>query len=742
MCLVLSVLLGFTGPREIFAGGGQWTLTGWNNLGMHCMDDDYSVFSILPPYNTVCAQLIDPQGHLISTSSGIGLTFEAMADPLGSINTTSADKSNFWDFAQLLFGLGSALPMDIGLAGSNMPGVGNVPQPMSFDAGLKWFSATGIPITPLDDYGVTNSYPMMKLVARTTSGRLLATAKVVLPVSTEVDCRGCHASGTVDAAKPLAGWIYNADGKRDHRLNILRLHDEKQSGNATYSAALTANGYRSSGLLDTVLLDAKPILCATCHSSEALGTGGYTGVRSLTAAVHGHHASVISPRSGMTLEATANRASCYECHPGSTTRCLRGAMGSAVALDGTLAMQCQSCHGSMSEVGALTRTGWLDEPNCQSCHTGSAISNNGQIRYTSVFDSPGHPRAAVNQLFATTPNSPAPGKSLYRFSTGHGGLHCEACHGSTHAEFPASGPNDNIYSQSLQNHSGVLSDCLTCHASEPRTVTGGPHGMHPLGQDWVNGHGDLAYYTGLEQCTVCHGSDYRGTVLSRAQGNRAYSTENFGVKRFWKGSQIGCFACHNGPSGEDEIKGPAPASVIGRLSLVTTREAAKNLVLTGKSAGLPMTFRIVSQPAHGTVGLSGRTATYFPDPTYVGPDSFTYAAWNGFVDSNLGAVNVRVVGSVNSVPDFSPPALKNISPANLAAVSAQGFVLSGNARDNQGVDLVEFRIGLGPWQAANGTTHWSATITGLSAGRTDFQIRATDRGGNHSKTARRTYILR
>ena len=34
------------------------TLLGWNNLGMHCMDSDYSVFSILPPYNTIEAQLI------------------------------------------------------------------------------------------------------------------------------------------------------------------------------------------------------------------------------------------------------------------------------------------------------------------------------------------------------------------------------------------------------------------------------------------------------------------------------------------------------------------------------------------------------------------------------------------------------------------------------------------------------------------------------------------------------------
>ena len=33
------------------------TLLGWNNLGMHCMDSDYSVMSILPSYNTIEAQL-------------------------------------------------------------------------------------------------------------------------------------------------------------------------------------------------------------------------------------------------------------------------------------------------------------------------------------------------------------------------------------------------------------------------------------------------------------------------------------------------------------------------------------------------------------------------------------------------------------------------------------------------------------------------------------------------------------
>src|SRR3954454_23253242 len=110
-------------------------------------------------------------------------------------------------------------------------------------------------------------------------------------------------------------------------------------------------------------------------------------------------------------------------------------MGAAVStVDGSMLMQCQSCHGSMSTVGATTRIGWLNEPNCQACHTGDAVSNGGQIRFVDAFDTPGHLRVATNTRFATNPNVPATGLSLFRFSAGHGGLQCKACHGSTHAE--------------------------------------------------------------------------------------------------------------------------------------------------------------------------------------------------------------------------------------------------------------------------------------------------------------------
>ena len=49
--LVIALAFALVGRAAVAAA--HWTLIGWNNLGMHCIDSDYSVFSVLPPYNTV-----------------------------------------------------------------------------------------------------------------------------------------------------------------------------------------------------------------------------------------------------------------------------------------------------------------------------------------------------------------------------------------------------------------------------------------------------------------------------------------------------------------------------------------------------------------------------------------------------------------------------------------------------------------------------------------------------------------
>ncbi|MFN7915671.1 MAG: immunoglobulin domain-containing protein [Vicinamibacterales bacterium] len=643
-------------PAPITVGTAGTRILAWNNLGMHCMDSSYAEFSILPPYNTVEAQLI-VGGRLVKSGSGYTLTYEAVPDPSGSINTTSVNKGNWFAFAPGLYGkpIGSA---DQGLSSWNMPGPLNLPQAMLFEAvnvpapnvstPVNWFRAEGIPITPWDDAGNKNYYPLMRIVARNASNAVIAQSDVVLPVSDEMDCRSCHGANTQAAARPAGGWVVDANKDREFRLNVLKLHDDRERvlHPALYAEALAAKGI-AFGLYDSAM-SGKPVLCASCHASEALGAPSFTStqgngaVPALTRSVHGTHATARDPKSGLALDSAANRSACYSCHPGSTTLCLRGAMGAAVAADGSMAMQCQSCHGGMSQVAAPTRTGWFNEPTCQSCHTGTATNNNGQIRYTSVFDSPGHERVPVNTTFATSANTPAAGLSLYRFSTGHGGLQCSACHGSTHAEFPSSHDNDNLRNVQLQGHEGVMVECNSCHTSTPVTDNRGPHGMHPIGQQWVQDHHDAVSRVGLSSCRACHGANDRGTELSRAQADRSFSVEGT-TQRFYRGATIGCYTCHRGPS-SDGTNTTAPP-MTGDVSARTQMGVPVSLTLPGgTTAGV--TMRILRQPRNGTVGLQNGVATYFPFADFVGTDTFTFAGYDGSKNSVTPAGIMPALGTV------------------------------------------------------------------------------------------------
>ncbi|WP_347985932.1 hypothetical protein [Methylomonas sp. AM2-LC] len=541
-------------------------LLAWNDLGMHCMDGlDFSIFSILPPYNTLHAQLKDKNGKLVNTN--VLLTYEAVADSTGSINTSSANKTNFWSWVYDLFGLNPAPNVGLNLDGlaNGTPMPGNktpslTPAAMTYNLAYGWFEAEGIPVTPYDDKMNKNFYPNVKVVARdATTGNILATATTLLPVSDEMTCKDCHASIDVGtpaqvAAKPSPNWVFDNDPNKDWKRNILMLHDQKQASNSTFKSALTKAGY-AKGLLASAD-NGKPVLCVSCHASNAYFDkenkktlmGGIAGIPAFTQSIHLKHADVIDPVSNIALGSINNRSSCYECHPGSLTRCLRGVMGNAVDAKGNATMSCQSCHGNLKNVGSNTRQGWFNEPVCESCHNDAAPGG----RSTSAVDLNGNAVLPADHTFATNADTPVPGLNLYRFSKGHGGLQCEACHGSTHAEYPSGHAEENLQSIALQGHAGPVAACKACHTTVPNTVNGGPHGMHTTGQAWVSQHQE-ANKKGTAtspDCTYCHSSSSVGTPLSAVKSATTINAGDYGVKTWAAGYQVSCYSCHNGPNPE------------------------------------------------------------------------------------------------------------------------------------------------------------------------------------------------
>lgn len=522
------------------AGNGSYQVFAYNDLGMHCYDADFSIFGVLPLYNVVRGQVVlkgtTPQ---LMNSGSANLTYQAIADGKGSINSTSPlTKTNFWTYVQQLFGV--ALPVDTGIKGQKMPGTSNTPQPFSspYDTNMNSFGAEGIPITCIDDAGKFNAEPLMRISAKNSSGTVLSNLDVVVPASNEMNCSNCHVTGGVGANTATAtkygvtqAWSTNATPGIQTKENILILHD------AANKTSLMAN---------------KPVLCASCHYSAALDlnhtgpTGAQVGPKYLSRAMHQHHGLTVNgtvPDANNPAIVVSNGTSaCYQCHPGAQTQCLRGVMATA-------GMTCENCHGDMLAVGGyynLKTTGaprnpWLDEPKCQSCHTGDAVSHQGTsligAQAYSSTDAAATPIVATNTRFAETNAT-----TLYRFSTGHGGLACESCHGSTHAEWPAkAGSNDNIAATEIQGHSGEISECTACHGTGLSRTMSGPHGMHNVNDSsWWNGGHEGFLGTNGANCKTCHGTDGLGTTLSKAKANRT-----FGSRTITAGTPVACNMCHS-----------------------------------------------------------------------------------------------------------------------------------------------------------------------------------------------------
>ena len=384
------ILLILLAPFSI-AFSQEYILLGWNDLGMHCANKDFSKIAVLPPYNNINAQLIRKVPNQLPQLVTAGYTVEYSIP----YNTYSVGKTNFWTYAQQLFGLSQPLPQNIGLAGKGLTGV--------LDTSGSFFHAVGIPITPLTDTNLVQEQPyqLIHLVAKAEgSSTILATTDVVIPVSNEIGCvqTGCHASQ--DA--------------------ILLQHEN-------------VPGFNRIG----------PVLCASCHASNALGTTGDPNARPFSYRMHQEHSNISPPNAIET---------CYKCHPGPNTQCFRDVMRTGIPTP----LVCQNCHGTLSVIAQSISNGrrpWLDEPQCGNvlCH-GSNFAEE-------------------------------PGK-LFRQSTGHGGMSCSACHGSPHAILPTIQPNDNLQSIRLQGHAGVLRDCLVCHANAPTAP--GPHGTLFSGANLVN----------------------------------------------------------------------------------------------------------------------------------------------------------------------------------------------------------------------------------------------------------------
>ena len=487
--VVLAALAGLlvaAAPRLSGQGGpAAWKVVAWNNLGMHCMDADFSVFAILPPYNTIQAQVIDPTrsaGHQPGRLA-VDLPGRRRSDRLDQHDVRMARRTSGRSSSRCS---ASALPADVGLAESQHARRGQHAAADDLRRGAQLVHRRGHPDhavrrrrrqEPLPDDEGDGDRPHRRGRWRPTN--------IVLPVSDEMDCTRVPRVGLRSpAAQPAAGWVNRADPQRDYRLNILRLHDDQQLGTAAYASALAAKGYSSAGLVRDRRRAASRSSARPATCPRRWPGSGIVGIPPLTASIHRYARDGRSIRRAASRSTRArNRSACYRCHPGSVTRCLRGAMGNAVAADGTMAIQCQNCHGSMSVVGVADRTGWLQEPTCQQLpHRHGACRTAAQIRYTSALRSRrpaargGRPDVCDRRQHAGAGAEPLPVLERPWRPAVLGVPRLDA------RRVPVGAPERQPPEpRRCRDTSARSPSARRATRRSPTTISGGPHGMHPVG---------------------------------------------------------------------------------------------------------------------------------------------------------------------------------------------------------------------------------------------------------------------
>ena len=422
----------------------DYVLLAWNNLGMHSISDADGSFSLMPPANNLFAQLIrcGPTPEVVT--EGVVLSFRVEPG-----FERPARQVEFWKYLPSLFGL--ARPDNTGLSGQSLSGT------MQRKKEGKAFVAEKVPVVPYPAQGGYQPYPSFTIEARNqTTNTLLAATRMVAPVATEMGCKTCHGGGW---RKETAG-ISAATAQ-----GILAVHDRRSK---TRLLALAKAG--------------KPVLCQGCHPDPMLNAPGKPGLLNLSAAIHGFHANFLSGRGAEAC------ALCHPSNPQGATRFLRSVHHEA-------GLDCLNCHGALEDhalalllaekkagkagaerlmqhlkpsgavalVGIQPRTPWLQQPDCLTCHINFA---------------PPEADSAFNVWTAG-------GEGLYRNRLDDSGsIHCAACHGSPHAEYPATNPyekeRDNFGPRQYQGNPyplGANRNCKVCHTIDMDTDLHHPNSL-------------------------------------------------------------------------------------------------------------------------------------------------------------------------------------------------------------------------------------------------------------------------
>ena len=160
-------------------------------------------------------------------------------------------------------------------------------------------------------------------------------------------------------------------------------------------------------------------------------------------------------------------------------------------------------------------------------------------------------------------------------------------------------------------------------------------------------------------------------------------------------------------------------------AVTTDEEASVGITLTGSDPeGSPITFSLVTPPAHGTLNGSIPNYTYVPNPNFNGTDSFTFKTNDGLLNSAPATVTITVR------PVNDPPAAIDGS-ANTSEGASVAINLGALADDLETADAnLVYVIDTGPGHGSLSGSGPSVTYVPATDyfGPDSFTFHVKDRG--------------
>lgn len=448
------------GSASCNPSSGNLVIIAYNDLGMHCACPFGDYMILLPPWNTVRAQIIEKGSSPVVSADDAKYVVEynMVENTDQSLNSDPAFQG--WLDSMCYHFPGNPYACNwqtgdpiVGLTGAGLYGH----MEARTDIGAGYWIVEGVPAfanpdpngqmiflqgTPWEER--RDPYLTMDVMVKDkNTGAELASTSTVVPVSYGGCCE-CHLE---DAAATL--------GKPDPTV------DEMWD-------VMTGYHYNDTGV---EIKSLTPIRCSKCHFDPAVegntitrnsidpdweaygkAAAGVSEISSFSKALHTKHGSSEKVR----LYEPDIDFNCYICHPGNGVNCYRGHHLHRTTGKGGSAheMWCTDCHGTISERIA---TGELNDPwsyrtlpECGDCHSGGCAE----------------PRNSAPALF---------GKYLGSGGHKNDAILCSTCHGQPHALGESNLPDDNEQNIALQSDPRSLGVCDACHTGKSSNWGTPPH---------------------------------------------------------------------------------------------------------------------------------------------------------------------------------------------------------------------------------------------------------------------------